>query len=104
MWPSSGQMVFAKEETFTYCSSVGVPSVCDAGFILETDASYVGLGAVLSQQQEDGDSPHRLCFKIHENPSLMCWVWYGLSVFYAISTRAFICCVATQIMPPVCPY
>ena len=61
-------------------------------FILETDASYVGLEAVLSQQQEDG-SVHPIAYasrsldplgETMELPSLKLLAWFGLSDTFAL--------------------
>lgn len=53
-WDSSCEMAFVKlKQMLTDAPVLGFPDF-SRGFILETDASFSSLGAVLSQQQESG--------------------------------------------------
>ena len=53
-WDSSCEVAFVKlKQMLTDAPVLGFPDF-SRGFILETDASFSGLGAVLSQQQENG--------------------------------------------------
>ena len=63
----------------------------ESEFILETDASYVGLGAVLSEQQEDGKI-HPIAYAsllwivMRRSMECLSWrllVWYGLYATFA---------------------
>lgn len=53
-WDSSCETAFIKlKQMLTEAPVLGFPDF-SRGFIVETDASFNGLGAILSQQQEDG--------------------------------------------------
>ena len=61
MWTEECQSAFQDlKRKLVTAPVLGIPNL-DKGFLLETDASIKGLGAVLSQQQKD-DRMHPVAF------------------------------------------